>query len=285
MYQVLRDIAEKMSCKKIPSNSPTSECFSAIKKNLKKQCAIVLDDIQSVTKDKNFDNIMFGLSRLAWNESSKQTMLIIIGNLSINDLKNALSTPTIDGLKLRYVYFPKYNAMQLKDILRNRKDAFYKLPGKAINYISAYVSQQWGSARYALDLLRESCILAEIKGKRDVEEKDVEESIKIIEEKELENILINLPTQALLVCEALMNIKLPATTSQVYANYKKLCSKYRYRILTMRRINDILSDLEGEGIINSKVEFRGRYGKQRVIMDYSLDADMHNKFIKSRLNM
>lgn len=285
MYQVLRHIAESTSNKKIHLNTPTSECFALIKNILKDRCVIVLDDIQSVIKDKNFDNIMFGLSRLTWNESSKQTMLIIIGNISINDLKNNLSTPTIDGLKLRYIYFPKYNAMQLEDILKNRKDAFYKLPEKAIRYISAYVAQQWGSARYALDLLRESSILAEIKNKTDVDEEDVEESIKTVEEKEFENILLNLPTQALLVCEALTSIKLPATTSQVYDSYRKLCTKHGYRILTLRRLNDILSDLEGDGIVNTKIEFRGRYGRKRIIMDYCLDKDMHNKYIRSRLNL
>jgi len=282
-YQVLKTITEQLTGRQIPSNKPTHECFSLIKKRIKESHVIVLDDIQSVVKDNYFDKIIFGLSRIGWN-ISKQCMLIMIGNILPRDLKSNLASHTVDGLKLRYIYFPKYNAEQLKDILIGRENAFYKLPVQAINYISAYVAQQWGSARLAIDLLRESCILAEMMGKNDVDYKDVEKSISIVEEKELEDILTNLPIQALLVCEAIANISLPATPSQIYGKYVELCNKNGFRPLTLRRLSDILCDLEGEGLINTKIEFRGRYGRKKIVLNYCLDKRLHNKYIKNKLD-
>jgi len=50
----------------------------------------------------------------------KSIGIILIGNIRVNDLSLALDPTTISTLRLRSVYFPKYNATELKDILMER---------------------------------------------------------------------------------------------------------------------------------------------------------------------
>ena len=82
-----------------------------------KNAIVVMDDIQFlVENDPNgLDRLLFYLSRVEGNFG-----LIMIGNINANDLAEALSPPTLSTLKLRSIFFPKYNSSQLKDILTER---------------------------------------------------------------------------------------------------------------------------------------------------------------------
>ena len=57
----------------------------------------------------------------------------------------------------------------------------------------------------------------------------------------------------------------PITTGEVYSIYEKICNKINLRILTQRRVSDIIQELDMLGIITAKVIYKGRYGRSREI--------------------
>ena len=59
--------------------------------------------------------------------------------------------------------------------------------------------------------------------------------------------------------------KEPILTGDVYEIYVSLCKRNGYRILTQRRISDLISELDMLGLISTKVVSKGRYGRTREI--------------------
>jgi len=171
-----------------------------------KNVLLVFDDIQYLlTEDsKGLDGLLFYLSRL-----SKNIGIILIGNLRVNDLAMALEPPTTSSLRPRSVYFPKYNATELKNILIDRaNDALtekaLKRSGGAIAKIAALTAQGWGSARYALDLFKEAGMVSEaILAKDHITEEALDKAHDMIEESNIEDQIHELPPQPLALLEAI----------------------------------------------------------------------------------
>ena len=57
----------------------------------------------------------------------------------------------------------------------------------------------------------------------------------------------------------------PTTTGSVYDFYNKISKDLRLQALTLRRISDIIVELDVLGIINVKIVSKGRYGRTRYI--------------------
>ncbi|RLF56843.1 MAG: cell division control protein Cdc6, partial [Thermoplasmata archaeon] len=55
------------------------------------------------------------------------------------------------------------------------------------------------------------------------------------------------------------------TTGEAYEVYKKLCKNLSIDHLTLRRISDIISELDILGILRTRVISRGRYGRTKEI--------------------
>jgi len=181
--------------------------YSAFEKAIStmKNILLVFDDIHYLlTEDpKGLDGLLFYLSRL-----EKNLGLILIGNIRVNDLSLALEPPTTSSLRLRSVYFPKYNALEIKDILTERaRDALRKEALKrsnaAIAKIAALTAQGWGSARYALDLLTEAGMVSEaILGEEYIPQEAVEQAEEMLEVTKIEDQIRDLPRQPLALLEA-----------------------------------------------------------------------------------
>jgi len=78
----------------------------------------------------------------------------------------------------RDVYFPDYDANQLRQILENRRDAFRSdaLTDDVLPLVSAFAAQSHGDARKAIDLFRGAGDLADERGDEKVREEHVRES-------------------------------------------------------------------------------------------------------------
>jgi len=61
------------------------------------------------------------------------------------------------------------------------------------------------------------------------------------------------------------NVKSKILTGEVYETYKNYCLSCGLKILTQRRLSDLISELDLLGIINAKVISKGRYGRTREI--------------------
>lgn len=78
----------------------------------------------------------------------------------------------------RDAYFPDYDATQLREILKNRRDAFRPnaLNDDVIPLVAAFAAQSHGDARKAIDLFRGAGDLADEHGDTSVREEHVRES-------------------------------------------------------------------------------------------------------------
>lgn len=54
-------------------------------------------------------------------------------------------------------------------------------------------------------------------------------------------------------------------TGDVFDKYKEICTNNGLKILTQRRISDLIAELDMLGIIHKKVISHGRYGRSREI--------------------
>ena len=54
-------------------------------------------------------------------------------------------------------------------------------------------------------------------------------------------------------------------TGDVFHAYEKLCANNGIKMLTQRRISDLIAELDMLGIISAKVISKGRYGRTREI--------------------
>ncbi len=246
--------------------------YSAFEKEIsaKKSVLVVFDDIQYLLSEdpKGLDGLLFYLSRL-----DKNLGLILIGNIRVNDLSLALDPPTTSSLRLRSVYFPKYNAKELKDILTDRAqealtDNAFIQSTAAIGKIAALTAQGWGSARYALDLLKESGTVSEaILGKGYILEEAVDRAEKMLEVSKIEEEIRNLPQQPMAVLEAVYRLrrKKELSTGDVYSEYERVGHERGFEAYSLRRVSDIITELDSAGLISCRVVSRGRFGRTRLI--------------------
>jgi len=151
--------------------------------------------------DENYDSVIFTLdeidllfgrgaddepaySKLLYQLSRASNTNEIEGRVSVAALTNDPKfMENIDGraessFNPRDIYFPDYDAGQLRQILRNRRDAFRPdaLEGDVIPLVAAFAAQSHGDARKAIDLFRGAGDLADERGDEKVREEHVRKS-------------------------------------------------------------------------------------------------------------
>ena len=123
-------------------------------------------------------------SKLLYQLSRASNTSEIEGRVSVAALTNDPKfMQEIDGraessFNPRDVYFPDYDATQLREILDNRRDAFREdaLEDGVIPLVAAFAAQSHGDARKAIDLFRGAGDLADERGDGEVTEDHVRES-------------------------------------------------------------------------------------------------------------
>jgi cell division control protein 6 len=164
-----------------------------------------------------------------------------------------------------------YNADQLADILRARAEIAFKkdsLDEMVIPLCAAYAAQDYGDVRRAIDLLRVAGEIAESRSGKQLIEQDVRDAYNKLEIDRVIEVIKTLPTQskaALLACIYVYDSPKENTMSNIYTVYSGLCDAMEIDVLTQRRITDLLAELNQLGIIEGINEFKGRYGRKKVI--------------------
>ncbi len=142
-------------------------------------------------------------SKLLYQLSRASNTNEIEGRVSVAALTNDPKfMEDIDGraessFNPRDVYFPDYDATQLREILQNRRDAFRSdaLSGDVIPLVAAFAAQSHGDARKAIDLFRGAGDLADERGDDTVEERHVRESQEEIDKDRSLKLVEGLTTQ------------------------------------------------------------------------------------------
>lgn len=271
-YRLVAELARELGKAIPPTGLPTDEVYKIFYEALDSQkqlIILILDEIDQLVK-KTGDNALYNLIRI--NSDLKRAQVSVIG--ISNDLQfTELLDPRIkSSLSEEEELFPPYNALQIKDILNQRKELAFK-PGVigpgVVEKCAAYAAREHGDARRALELLRVSGEIAERKNLKQISTEHIDEAEDKIDR---DMILEAVKTQPKQIQVTLYSILCTCDqnngtilTGEVYDYYKVLCEKTNLRPLTLRRVSDVIAELDMLGIIHAKVISKGRYGRTREI--------------------
>jgi len=271
-YRILAELIKKLGGNVPSTGLPTDQVYQKFIEliDVKKQLVIiVLDEIDQAVK-KIDDNFLYNLTRL--NSEFTKAQLAIIGISNDVSFLDYLDPRVRSSLSEEEIVFTPYDALQLKDILRERSNAAFKeniIEEGVVEKCAAYAAREHGDARRALDLLRIAGELVEREGKNKVSLDYIDKANEKIEKDKIFDVISTQPKQFQLV---LMSIIISVEkeieqifTGDIYNIYQDLCSKTATEPLTQRRIGDIIAEFDMLGIINARVISKGRYGRTREI--------------------
>ena len=224
---------------------------------------VVLDEIDQYVR-KGGKNVLYQLLHL--NEELKGARLSLIGVSNDLSFTDSLEPRIRTRLGEEKMVFQPYDAAQLGDILQERATMAFEsgvlAPG-VISHVAALAAQEHGDARRALHLLRIVGEIAEREGAEGVEERHVHLAAHRIELDVLREVVRSLPKQHKVLLLGIIDgyepgIEIP--TGQVYGHYKGVCKLANLSPLTLRRITDLITELEQLGIIDAKLKSLGRGG-------------------------
>ncbi len=268
----------------LPTDQVYQVFFEAVDKQ-KRTNIIIIDEIDTLV-DKNGDELLYNLTRM--NQELKNSQLCFIGiTNNLNFIEN-LEPRVRSSLSEEELIFPPYNALQLQDILKERsKTAF--VPGVleegVIEKCAALAAQEHGDARRALDLLRVAGELAERNADDKVSLRHVDTAQEKIDiDRIVETVKIQ-PRQSQAVLHSIMLLSEKSKeieTGEIINKYQDVCKQHGLKVLTQRRISDLIAELYLFGIVDYKIVSRGRYGRTRII-SMSL-SDSVKKKLKNLLN-
>lgn len=271
-YRLIAALVRKFG-KEVPiTGVPTEEIyriFIDILDKKKRNFILILDEIDQLVK-KIGDEILYNLTRL--NSELKETQITIVGISNDLQFANYLDPRVKSSLTEEDINFSSYNALQLQDILFERaKKAFKRgfIEEGVISKCAAYAAREHGDARRALDLLRVAGELADRNNETKLSMKYIDEAEEKIEKDLIYEIIKTLPKQSQISLLSIFKLhdktKSKILTGEVYEYYKDLCVSSGLKVLTQRRLSDLISELDLLGIINAKVISKGRYGRTREI--------------------
>jgi cell division control protein 6 len=271
-YRILSNLCTSIGTQVPFTGLATSEVFTRFNTNLdgcNTFMIAVLDEIDALVK-KHGDTLLYDLTRI--NEMLHQSKISLIGISNDLQFKELLDPRVLSSLSEEEVVFEPYSAPELTNILLERaKISFVNnvLTEGALKLTAALAAAEHGDARRALDLLRVSGELAERSGVSSIGETHVRKAQKKIEHDRVYTFLRTLPFHSKIILCSLYFLKKTnvknAITGDVYEIYQNLCSELGLEALTQRRISSLISELDLNGILNSSVVSRGRYGRTKKI--------------------
>ncbi len=262
----------KMLGKEVPfTGLPTYQVYRAFFETLdknKQTVILIIDEIDALV-EKTGDEILYNLTRI--NQDLERSRVSLIGITNSLGFIESLDPRIKSSLSEEELIFPPYNALQLQDVLRGRASLAF-IPGVlepgVIEKCAALAAQEHGDARRALDLLRVAGELAE----RSANEKVTVKHVDVAQEKiDIDRVLEIVKSQPKQSQAVLFSILLLAEknkeiqSGEVFDNYQDICKKHGLKILTARRVSDLIAELDLFGIINTKIISKGRYGRTRII--------------------
>ncbi len=275
-YSVLQNLGNQFmeeDASPIPFTGwPMDKVYSTVKERIDGWGGIVilvLDEIDKIVA-KNGDDILYQL--LLMDSEMENSNLSIIGISNELKFTEMLDPRVRSRLTQEKMIFSPYNAYQLQDILAERVKMAVRdgvVGDDVIRTCAAIAAQEHGDARRAIDLLRISIEIAEREGDERVTERHVYLAKNKIEMDCIAEAVRTLPIHSKLVLlsivlnEEVGNRNL--TTGDLYHIYSTLCKRIGMSPLTLRRISDLISEMDMLGLINTQIKSFGRYGRTKVV--------------------
>jgi len=272
-YRLIAEIIKSLGGMIATTGLPTKDVYDTFVRILEEQktlLILVMDEIDHVV-EKMGDGMLYTLTRV--NDQLKESKVSIIGITNDLNFISRLGPRVQSSLSEEEMMFPPYDAIQLKEILEQRAKIGFKkdaLEEGLISKCAALAAKEHGDARRALELLRVAGELAEREGKNLVTMEDVDTAQEKIDRDNILEAVKTSPKQHQIILQSILQLKKQNSkeeilTGQVYEVYKTVGIKYGIGILTTRRVSEIISQLSMQGIIQTKLVNKGRYGRSREI--------------------
>jgi len=233
----------------------------------------ILDEIDLLVGRRSNDESAY--SKLLYQLSRASNIDEIKGQVSVAALTNDPKfMEDIDGraessFNPRDIYFPDYDANQLRQILENRRDAFREdaLSDDVLPLVSAFAAQSHGDARKAIDLLRGAGDLADERGDEVVLEEHVRDSQEEIEKDRSLKLIEGLTTQkkiSLYATAAVAHFSKMSRTSVPspvgFTVYQWVTEQIDVDQMTRETYVKYVKELSTYGLISTSRKSRGRGG-------------------------
>ena len=270
-YRILAELIKKLGGSVPVTGLPTDQVYNKFIELIEKKkqiLVLILDEVDHAVK-KISDNFLYNLTRLNSELGNAQISLVGISN-DLRFLDN-LDPRVRSSLSEEEIVFSPYNAIQLRDILKNRAKIAFKtgiVDEGVIEKCAAYAARDHGDARRALDLLRVAGEIAEREGSKNIKISHLDLANNKIERDKILDVVESEPKQFQLVLLSVIQLsekKEKMYTGEVYGFYQELCQKTNTQVLTQRRVSSVISEFDMLGLINAKNISRGSYGKTREI--------------------
>ena len=233
-------------------------------------CFVVLDEVDILVR-KAGDETLYHLTRM--NAQLQSAKIALIGISNELNFKELLGPRVLSSLSEAEILFPPYNAGELTDILAARAEQGFQagvLEDSVVPLCAALAAKEHGDARKALALLRRAGELAERKGQHKVTEDLVYLAQEDMSRDCVEDFISRSPLQLRVVLLSIFLLQKhgidPIKTGQVYATY---CELYRWiekdKPLTLRRVTQLIKELQMIGIVETQTRSEGRYGRSTFI--------------------
>lgn len=283
-YRMLLEILKMFGVERKDTGHSTNELYKDLYNVLdseKQTIILVLDEIDALIQ-KAGDDVLYNLTRL--NPDLKSSEVCLVGITNDLNTMDSVDARVKSSLNEEELVFIPYNATQIQDILNDRAELAFRenvLDTEVIPRCSAFTAREHGDVRRALELLKYAGEIAEREGSAYVVPMHIDKADKKTEKNRIIDIIKSQPKQFQLVTYSIIKTTMkekhnlvtnkksqviePTTTGTVFDYYNKLAKDLRLQALTLRRISDIIVELEVLGIITVKIESKGRYGRTRRI--------------------
>ena len=270
-YRLMAHLSGLMGYEVPFTGLPTDQIYKVFYEALDKEkqtVILIIDEIDALV-EKTGDEILYNLTRI--NQDLQQSRVSLIGITNSLGFIENLDPRIKSSLSEEEMIFTPYNALQLQDILKERASTAFVPnivePG-VIEKCAALAAQEHGDARRALDLLRVAGELAERNASEKVLVGNVDSAQEKIDTDRILEIVKSQPKQSQAVIFSIIELSeknKSVESGDVYDFYQEMCKKHGLKVLTTRRVSDLVAELDMFGLINTKVVSKGRYGRSRVI--------------------
>ncbi len=257
---------------------------------------IILDELDKLILKNGGDSLYVILKII---DDSTRTITSIIGITNDAHFIETLEPRIKSRLNQESVVFAPYNADQLRDIISYRLKGVVKeesVKPSAISLCSAIGAQEHGDARKALDLMRIAIEIAVREKREKLTDREIYEARDKFDMNVVREAITTLPLHSKMVLLSTIISQETSsgqiTTGEIQENYRNMAVELGISPLSIRRISDILSELQDYGLLTSITKSLGRYGRTRFFRTngeishyrkYLLEDEVLSSFKGSRM--
>jgi len=239
----------------------------------------ILDEIDHLSDP---DSLLYELPRARANGHLDAARVGVIGISNNYTFRSSLSPKVKDTLMEKELAFSPYDAKELRSILTERAEKAL-IDGvceeSAIKLAAARAAKDTGSARQAIDLLREGGDVAEEQGSETITDAHIEIAAKRVQRGRVQDKLRDQTMHGQLILEALAHLEVrgqvPVRSKEIQKTYVSITEEWNHDPLTtLKSIQNHLSDLTMLGFLERTEQNEGRAGGAHYQYELTLDPEI-----------